>query len=63
MPSLLLCLFGMLICAPALAYIDPGSGSYLLQLILGSILGGVYWIKVHGGWLFSRKKQKNKQKK
>jgi hypothetical protein len=33
------------------AYLDPGSGSFILQLILASIMGalfmlGVYWKKV-----------------
>ncbi len=37
--------------APAHAYIDPSTGSYLLQLAIGSILGGLfvlrmYWKKV-----------------
>jgi hypothetical protein len=34
-----------------LAYLDPGSGSYLLQLLIAAVLGGllllrVYWSKV-----------------
>jgi hypothetical protein len=28
-----------------LAYLDPGSGSYLLQLILGLFLGGAYFFR------------------
>lgn len=28
------------------AYIDPGSGSYILQLLIAGALGGVYAIKV-----------------
>jgi len=24
------------------AYLDPGSGSYMLQLLIGSLLGGFY---------------------
>jgi len=27
------------------AYLDPGSGSYLLQLILGTLLGGAYFFR------------------
>jgi len=27
------------------AYLDPGSGSYLLQMILGVVLGGVYFFR------------------
>ena len=26
-------------------YIDPGSGSYLVQVIIAAILGGSFWIK------------------
>lgn len=26
-------------------YIDPQSGSYLLQVIIAAILGGAFWIK------------------
>lgn len=39
-----------------LAYIDPGSGSILIQVILASCLGGivVFWNKIKA--LFSRKK-------
>ena len=28
-----------------LLYIDPGSGSYLVQVIIAAILGGAFWIK------------------
>ncbi|MEX1052698.1 MAG: hypothetical protein WEC80_02520 [Patescibacteria group bacterium] len=28
-----------------LAYLDPGSGSYLLQMILGIFLGGAYFFR------------------
>jgi hydrogenase-4 membrane subunit HyfE len=33
--------------APAHAYIDPGTGSYLLQLAIGSILGGLFVVKMY----------------
>lgn len=43
------------------AYLDPGSGSLILQLILAAILGGLfvlrsYWTKIRDGVrnLFSR---------
>lgn len=29
------------------AYIDPGSGSYMFQLIIGTILGALYVIKLY----------------
>ena len=32
--------------APANAYIDPGSGSYMLQILLAGILAAVYSIKL-----------------
>jgi hypothetical protein len=28
-----------------LLYIDPGSGSYLVQMIIAAVLGGAFWIK------------------
>jgi len=31
-----------------LLYIDPGSGSYLVQLIIAAVLGGAYYLK--SGW-------------
>ena len=31
---------------PAMAYIDPGSGSMILQVILAGILGSLFAIKV-----------------
>jgi hypothetical protein len=41
-------------------YLDPGSGSFLLQLLLAAILGGAFAIKIY--WkkiktLFSGKKE------
>ena len=33
--------------APAMAYIDPGSGSMLLQLILGGVAGLLVIIKLY----------------
>ncbi len=29
-----------------LLYIDPGSGSYLLQAIIAAVLGATFWIKM-----------------
>ena len=48
----LLALFGLLILAqPAWAYLDPGTGSYLLQMFVAVLLGAgvavkVYWRKI-----------------
>ncbi|HWK06150.1 MAG TPA: hypothetical protein VNS58_21060 [Puia sp.] len=30
-------------------YIDPGSGSYLIQAIIAAVVGGLFYIK--SGWL------------
>ena len=29
-----------------LLYIEPGSGSYLLQVIIAAVLGAAFWIKM-----------------
>ncbi|MEO6289915.1 MAG: hypothetical protein ABIO76_08345 [Ginsengibacter sp.] len=29
----------------SLLYIDPGSGSYLVQMIIAAVLGGLFYIK------------------
>lgn len=33
--------------AEALAYLDPGSGSYFFQILIAAMLGGAYTIKVY----------------
>lgn len=38
-------IFFLFFTKPAYAYLDPGSGSYMLQLLLGSLLGLSYLIK------------------
>ncbi|OGM21132.1 hypothetical protein A2714_05680 [Candidatus Woesebacteria bacterium RIFCSPHIGHO2_01_FULL_38_9] len=45
----------------ARAYIDPGSGSYILQIVIAGLLGAsftvkLYWKKIRS--LFSNKKKK-----
>lgn len=40
--------FGYLIFArPAHAYLDPGTGSLLIQILIGSVLGATYFIKLY----------------
>lgn len=48
------------------AYLDPGSGSYLLQIVIAGLVGGLFTVKTF--WfqiktfftnLFSRKKKKD----
>lgn len=38
--------------APAHAYLDPGTGSYILQMILAGALGGLYVFKGYIGRAF-----------
>ena len=33
------------LCFPAYAYLDPGTGSYFLQIIVATMLGAMYAIK------------------
>lgn len=40
-------LFLVLTPHPAHAYIDPATGSYVLQLILGTLLGALYAVKMY----------------
>lgn len=52
--------------APAHAYLDPGTGSYILQMILAGALGGVYIFKGYLGRAFTSVKallSKNSGKK
>jgi hypothetical protein len=64
---ILLLLFFLLLAEPTHAYLDPGSGSMLIQIIIGAFLGGgliikAYWQKI---FKFIRKlfSPKNAQKK
>lgn len=55
-------LYGVSSTKEALAYLDPGSGSMMLQLLLGGIAGVAVVLKLY--WnafasLFRRKKQQN----
>lgn len=52
------------------AYLDPGTGSFLLQLLLGALFGSIFVIKIY--WhkcvsffanLFSRKQKNETTKK
>ena len=50
---------GSLLAAPAFAYLDPGSGSMLLQLILGglagiAVAGKLFWQQIVGFFSFGR---------
>ena len=32
---------------PASAYLDPGSGSFIFQMVIGAILGGAFTLKIY----------------
>ncbi len=40
-------LFGLFPVASAQAYLDPGSGTMILQVVIGAIAGGMVAIKVY----------------
>lgn len=37
--------YALLLPAPVYAYLDPGTGSYIFQLIIGFVLAGLFAIK------------------
>jgi hypothetical protein len=53
-PLFLLTLLVAAIPGTAHAYLDPGTGSYLLQLLIGSLLGGLYAVKLLWGRIRAR---------
>lgn len=51
---------------PAYAYIDPGTGSLILQTLIGAIAGGLivlklYWNRLKGFFSGSRQKAESRQ--
>ncbi len=38
---------------PAHAYLDPGTGSYILQMVLAGVLGGLYIFKGYVARVFN----------
>lgn len=40
--------FTFLACPPAYAYLDPGYGSYLWQLLIAGLLGALFSLKMFG---------------
>jgi len=44
---LLILIWGFAMPESVYAYLDPGSGSLLIQLLLGTVLGGIYFIKLY----------------
>jgi len=37
----------ILVSGQAYAYLDPGTGSYILQLLIAGVLGGLFAIKIY----------------
>lgn len=48
---LLLTVFLFVAPVKAQAYLDPGTGSYITQVLIGFIAGGAYLIKIYWGQL------------
>jgi hypothetical protein len=44
-----LLLVGFILSGPAFAYLDPGAGSFMLQMLIASILGAAFTLKMY--WL------------
>ncbi|MCB0733142.1 MAG: hypothetical protein H6608_02660 [Flavobacteriales bacterium] len=44
---LILCFLAFVCTLDASAYLDPGSGSYILQMIIAGAVGGAYAIKLY----------------
>lgn len=40
-------LAGLVIPAESYAYIDPGSGSYVIQVLIGLLMGALYAVKIY----------------
>jgi hypothetical protein len=51
----LVVLLALVLAPPVYAYLDPGTGSYIVQLLIGGLLGGLFavglmWRRIIG-WL------------
>ncbi|OGE34545.1 hypothetical protein A3C32_04345 [Candidatus Daviesbacteria bacterium RIFCSPHIGHO2_02_FULL_41_14] len=42
-------LLNLIFPSTAMAYLDPGSGSYFLQVVLGLLLGFLFTLKIYWG--------------
>lgn len=45
--SLLTVLLDFVLAWPAYAYLDPGSGSFILQMIVAGIMGSLFMLKIY----------------
>jgi len=43
---LLIFALGTVLPAPASAYLDPGTGSYIIQMVVAGVLGALFAVKV-----------------
>jgi hypothetical protein len=46
-PALVAAIALLVMTDPAMAYLDPGSGSYFFQLLLGAVLGCSFALKIY----------------
>jgi hypothetical protein len=46
---------------PMLGYIDPGSGSYLVQMLIAAVLGAGYYFRSSWSYLKSRFRKDRKE--
>lgn len=60
--TLVIIFIGLFFPRPAYAYLDPGTGSYIIQLIIGAFLGGGYLIKVYWKEIKAKFQQLTKRK-
>lgn len=51
MRTILLLLLIAIFPFPAHAYLDPGTGSMIIQLLIGAIVGGLVTLKIYWGKL------------
>jgi len=47
----ILCILCVLMAAPAYAYVDPGTGGMLVQLVTGGVAGGLVLLRLYWGRL------------
>jgi hypothetical protein len=66
--SIVFSLLCLVFSAPAYAYLDPGTGSYILQLLIGVLIGAafavrIYWKKICSflNDRFSRRRKNERQ--
>ena len=61
--ALLAMLFYFLFPKPIYAYLDAGSGSYIIQIVIGIVIGGAFGIKIFWRRIYSFFKKPSARKK